>query len=227
MHISVITAVTALAGLSAAAPNGWSDYSNFPGKPSSSSVAASSSTTSSYSFPGGPSSCTASTATVTVTSTSTAKSDCPTAKPQPSCYLDDAKAAAIIATYEKLTSRSITGAEFNATAGALLAANFSTLSNSLNAELGKPLEALSIPSKQAFIAAFWNKPPSAGTSTLDIFHSCSQIAWRWLGTSGGGLPVRGLTMMNVTDQGQVGATYIEYFRPALWNCSQSIPSGTK
>ncbi|KIX05258.1 uncharacterized protein Z518_06130 [Rhinocladiella mackenziei CBS 650.93] len=132
--------------------------------------------------------------------------------------LSDAKATEIINTYETLISRSVTGAEFNSTADAILADDFFTMSNSINAEVGKPLEAISIPSKAAFIAAFHAAPPTAGTQTLDLLHTCTQMVWRWLGTSSEGLPVRGLTMMNITTEGQISATFVEYFRPALIEC---------
>lgn len=51
--------------------------------------------------------------------------------------LTDEKATEIINKYETLISRSITGAEFNETTDALLDANFFTMSNNINAEVGK------------------------------------------------------------------------------------------
>ena len=51
--------------------------------------------------------------------------------------LTDEKAKEIITTYETLISRSITGAEFNETVDALLDADFFTMSNGINAEVGK------------------------------------------------------------------------------------------
>jgi hypothetical protein len=71
----------------------------------------------------------------------------------------------------------------------------------------------------AFKAAFHAAPPTGGSETLDMFHSCDKIAWRWLGQSPEGLPVRGLTMMNVTAEGKIADTYVEYFRPAHINCT--------
>lgn len=53
-----------------------------------------------------------------------------------SCLTDE-KATEIINTYETLISRSITGAEFNETTDALLDAKFFTMSNNINAEVGK------------------------------------------------------------------------------------------
>ena len=77
----------------------------------------------------------------------------------------------------------------------------------------------------AFKAAFSSAPPTNGTKTLDLFHSCDKIAWRWQGTSPEGLPVRGLTFMNVTSEFKIADTYIEYFRPALLNCSSAQTRG--
>lgn len=71
----------------------------------------------------------------------------------------------------------------------------------------------------AFKAAFSSAPPTDGSETLDLFHSCDKIAWRWMGTSPDGLPVRGLTMMNVTPEGKIADTYVEYFRPAYLQCN--------
>ena len=78
---------------------------------------------------------------------------------------------------------------------------------------------MTIPSPTAFKAVFSAQPPTDGTQTLDMFHSCDKIAWRWLGTSPEGLPVRGLTMMNITADGKIADTFVEYFRPALYNCT--------
>lgn len=154
-----------------------------------------------------------------------------------SSCLTDAQALNIVNVYETLISRSVTGADFNATADSILSPTFFTQSNSINAEIGKPaslppqsslecvadankqLEAISIVSPTAFKAIFSAQPPTQGTETLDTFHSCHKIAWRWRGTSPEGLPVRGLTMMSITPDAKIADTFVEYFRPALLNCT--------
>lgn len=62
--------------------------------------------------------------------------DCPDT---PDNCLTDSDAADIITVYETLISRKITGAEFNETADSILAPTFFTQSNSLNAEIRKPV----------------------------------------------------------------------------------------
>lgn len=59
-----------------------------------------------------------------------------------SSCLSDEQAKTIIDTYETLISRSVTGAEFNSTVDALLDAEFFTMSNGINAEVGKPVRCL-------------------------------------------------------------------------------------
>ena len=54
--------------------------------------------------------------------------DCVVVEKDPNCLTDD-KAKAIIDTYETLISRSVSGAEFNATVDEILDAKFFTLSS--------------------------------------------------------------------------------------------------
>ena len=102
--------------------------------------------------PSGPPSGSTVTTTVTVTATSACASGpggpggppsgppsgTPSGPPT-ACYLSPAQATSIITTYDSLTNRNIHGAEFNATADALLDETYSLTSNSVNADEGLPV----------------------------------------------------------------------------------------
>lgn len=48
-------------------------------------------------------------------------------------------------------------------------------------QLGTP----AYPSKQAFIAGQAQTPALPGLKTLEVFHTCNKIAWRWIVTEFG------------------------------------------
>lgn len=55
--------------------------------------------------------------------------------------------------------------------------------------------------------------PALILTTLDIFSSCSKIAWRWVSSSGAGNDaekVKGIDVFEVNSKGKVSATYAEF-----------------
>lgn len=134
----------------------------------------------------------------------------------PNC-LNDAQVQKIISGYSYLLINP-QGANFNATANALLSDSFFVSSDSIDSLAGIPLGVNPYPSKQAFIGGQATTPPIPVLQTLGYFYSCNQIAWRWNASSIGSnrYEVKGIITfdVNVASQ-QINAVYSE-FNTAAW-----------
>lgn len=96
----------------------------------------------------------------------------------------------------------------NATANALLDANFTDTSNSINMLGGYPLDAVTFPSKAAFMAGQGSQPSIPFTVLSIDTVSCTNVTFRWSTTviGPGGLLVKGVNSfvasnLNNTAQG--------------------------
>ena len=169
MQLQFLAIAAALTGLSAATPKGWSNLPTFPGpKPTHYPTAPGASTVTVTAT-----SCASATvSTVTVTESWSWTSGAPSASP--SFCLTDAKATQIINTYETLINRDIHGAEFNATANALLSDSYILLSNAINADEGLPVSPQPSTLIEAWSFDFVLHPPRSNpTHTSCHYLTCS------------------------------------------------------
>jgi len=142
-----------------------------------------------------------------------------TAAPTPTATcLTDAQATNIVNQFASLLINPASP-DFVRTAIALLADDFTDTSDSIDILAGIPLGVTTFPSKDAFIGGQGQQPPIPSLQTLDIFHSCNKIAWRWLATGigSGTFEVKGINAFTVNNPstGQIDAVYSE-FNSAAW-----------
>jgi len=110
-----------------------------------------------------------------------------------------------------------TAANFNATADALLAKDFTDTSDSINQLAGIPEGSVTFATKSAFITGSSGQPPLY-LQTLDTFNSCNKIGWRWISINGTGNDsekVKGIDVFNINKKGKIESTYAE-FNSGAW-----------
>ncbi|KAK7898126.1 hypothetical protein LTR67_004758 [Exophiala xenobiotica] len=174
---------------------------------------------------GSASSCKAgSTTTVTVTkggpsgtTTTTTTSATPT-----SCIVTDALASAIAANFTLLLEYTSYAGQANPyipagrgykqdVSDATLAADFSDISDSINFMAGFPLGSVTFASKQAFDYGQGRLQPEVSVSTLNVWHDCNSITWRWrLSASPNAYPVNGINYMIIDSDGKIQKNYAEF-----------------
>ncbi|KAK3311957.1 hypothetical protein B0H66DRAFT_538905 [Apodospora peruviana] len=117
------------------------------------------------------------------------------------------------------------------TAETLIAESYVEESDSINILAGYPLGGPSFASKQLFIDGVAAAPAIPSMDTLEVFHDCTRISWRW-NVKGLGLnkyPVKGFNSFTVDPcTGQIKLSYIEFSSIAWgsdigWTCTP--PSG--
>src|SRR5437764_10972494 len=67
-------------------------------------------------------------------------------------------------------------------------------------------------SRDAFIVASGAQPPLF-LQTLDIFHNCHKIAWRWISISGAGddeEKVKGIDVFEISHKGKIKSIFAEF-----------------
>lgn len=148
--------------------------------------------------------------TDSLTTTTTSTATC-TPTPTPSTCVTDDDAVTITNGFINLLE--FTGDNFNTTlAETLLTTNFTDTSDSINFLAGIPLTTTTFGSQAAFIGGQGSQPPIASVVTLNIWHDCHTIAWRWRATLdlGANLPVTGINVMIITDDKQIETNYSEF-----------------
>jgi len=115
------------------------------------------------------------------------------------------------------------GYNFNVSA-ATLATDFVDISDSINYMAGIPLGAATFPNKTAFDFGQGSQP-EVKTETLNIFHDCDTITWRWKITplTQNPYPVVGLNYMQINKDGLIQKQYAE-FDNAAWIASFPAPA---
>src|SRR3954466_1370565 len=111
--------------------------------------------------------------------------------------LTDADAQTIVDGFVNLLENTMEN--FNLTlANSLLADDFSDYSDSINYLKRTPLGEVSFASKQQFIDGQGTQPPFPSVETLNMFHTCDSIAWRWQGNYAP-LWIRGINMFLINE----------------------------
>lgn len=94
---------------------------------------------------------------------------------------------------------------------ATLAEDFVDISDSINFMAGFPLGSVTFANKTAFDFGQGVMQPEVAVETLNVFHDCSSITWRWKITPNpGALPVVGINYMMVNDEGLLKKNYAEF-----------------
>ncbi|EXJ83654.1 hypothetical protein A1O1_07278 [Capronia coronata CBS 617.96] len=157
------------------------------------------------------------------TSSTTATATTTSSAPASSCVVDDAKASQIAGNFAQLL-------EFTSYAGnpaqgipagsgyrqdvsdATLSDNFTDISDSINFMAGFPLGSVTFPSKAAFDYGQGVLQPEVTVTTLNIFHDCNSITWRYrLLSNPQALPVTGINYMIIDPaDGKVLKNYAEF-----------------
>ena len=163
-----------------------------------------------------------------------------TATPLRDC-LEDWQVTNIVNAFNYLLANP-QAANFNATANALLAKDYTDFSDSIDELAGIPvrrplvtvwktapickstnvcvksqLGSVTFASKAAFIAGSGAQPPLI-LQTLDAFASCDKISWRWVSVSGTGnnaKEVKGIDNFYINKFGRIKTTYAE-FNSGAW-----------
>jgi hypothetical protein len=168
-----------------------------------------------------------------VTVTKTADCAGPTGvKPGKQC-LSDAKAKSIVDNFKNLLEFTDydgsrggpkgRGYNYNISA-ATLAPDFVDISDSINYMAGNVLGSVTFPNKTAFDIGQGHQP-EVKAETLNIFHDCDSITWRWKITplTQAPLPVVGINYMQINDKGLIQKQYAE-FSNAAWIASFPAPA---
>jgi hypothetical protein len=162
------------------------------------------------------------TATQTVTVTETDKGSWPTGKPDHGKCLSDDDAEAIVANFINLLEFTSyngsrggpVGRGYNqAVSDKTLAVDFVDISDSINFMAGKPLGSVTFPNKKAFDMGQGQLQPEVKVDTLNIFHDCKNITWRYKitpVTQVGPYPVIGINYMMINDDGLIQKNYVEF-----------------
>ena len=131
----------------------------------------------------------------------------PNPNPSPKFCLTHAEARTIVDGFVDLLEN--TQENFNVTlATTLLADDFADYSDSINYLKRSPLGEVSFGSKQAFIEGQGAQPPFPSVETLNLFHTCGSIAWRWQGNYAP-LAIRGINLFEVNDKRQIQTVFVE------------------
>lgn len=172
------------------------------------------------------------TVTVTETKTESAK-ECPTGKPEgpkpgDKCLTKE-KAEKIVNNFRDLLEFTdfVPSAQQPGAPGrgyhqeisdATLDPKFVDISDSINLMAGFPLGSITFANKTAFDIGQGKLQPEVKTETLNIFHDCNSITWRWKITPLTGetsKPVNGINYFIVGENGLVTKNYAE-FNNAAW-----------
>ncbi|KAM7185511.1 hypothetical protein V8F20_011767 [Naviculisporaceae sp. PSN 640] len=113
------------------------------------------------------------------------------------------------------------------TAEELIADVYVEESDSINILAGYTLGGPSFTSKKNFVDGVAGAPAIPSMKTLEVFHSCNKISWRWNveGLARNIYPVKGInTFLVDACTGQIKATYIEFSSIAWgvdigWTCA--------
>jgi hypothetical protein len=121
--------------------------------------------------------------------------------------LTDADAQTIVDGFVNMLENTMEN--FNVTlANTLLADDFSDYSDSINYLKRTPLGEVSFASKQEFIDGQGTQPPFPSVETLNMFHTCDSIAWRWQGNYAP-LWIRGINMFLINEKKQIKTVLVE------------------
>jgi len=121
--------------------------------------------------------------------------------------LTDAEAQNIVDGFVDMLENTMEN--FNVTlANTLLADDFSDYSDSINYLKRTPLGEVSFASKQEFIDGQGTQPPFPSVETLNMFHTCDSIAWRWQGNYAP-LWIRGINMFLINEKKQIKTVLVE------------------
>jgi hypothetical protein len=121
--------------------------------------------------------------------------------------LTDADAETIVSGFVNMLENTMEN--FNLTlAQTLLADDFTDYSDSINYLTRTPLGEVSFATKQDFIDGQGTQPPFPSVETLNMFHTCNSIAWRWQGNY---VPlwIRGINMFMINEKKQIQTVYVE------------------
>lgn len=139
-----------------------------------------------------------------------------TATPISGGCLSDAQATAIVAGFNYLLLQP-SASNFASTADAILSDNFTDTSDSINQLTGAAEGSITFDNKAAFIASSGTQP-ALNLATIDMFHTCDKIVWRWASTGGTGddsESVKGIDVFEVNNLGQINSIYAE-FNSGAW-----------
>lgn len=139
-----------------------------------------------------------------------------------SCIVDDAKATEVVNNFIDLLE--YTSYAGNAAAGipagrgyhyntsaVTLDPNFNDISDSINFMAGFPLGSITFTSKDAFDYGQGVLQPEVSVSTLNIFHDCTSITWRYrLLPNPAAYPVTGINHFIIGTNGLVIKNYAEF-----------------
>lgn len=156
--------------------------------------------------------------------------------------LTDQQATFLVNTFVGALANSNRAAT-NTTMLALLANNYAEQSDSINILAGYPvclpisllnlqskspqLNSISFPSKAAYIASLLNAPPTPPFQILQIFHDCTNIAFRWIinGLGKSIDEIKGINQLVASPlSGQLSYDYLEFNsiawgRDVGWTCT--------
>jgi hypothetical protein len=96
---------------------------------------------------------------------------------------------------------------------------------SKNFQLGQP----AFPSVQAFIGAGSNTPPLPVVTTLNVYHNCDQITWRWKASGAAGMvnlnkvPVTGIIIFDTNPTTHLVNTVFSEFNTAAFETDLGNP----
>ncbi|KAK4212149.1 hypothetical protein QBC37DRAFT_197618 [Rhypophila decipiens] len=146
--------------------------------------------------------------------------------------LEDKQANFIVEKFKSILTNPDRSAA-KATAEALIAQVYVEESDSINILAGYTLGGPSFTSKKNFIDGVAAAPAIPSMKTLEVFHSCDKISWRWNveGLGRQTYPVKGINTFVVDPcTGQIKATYIEFSSIAWgvdigWTCTPP-PAGS-
>jgi len=155
----------------------------------------------------------------TCSSTSTAPSTTTSSAAPSSCVVTDAIASGLAANFTLLLENT----SYNGTQGApgtgypqdvsdaTLASDFSDISDSIYFMAGFPLGSVTFPSKAAFDYGQGVLQPEVSVQTLNVWHDCSSVTWRWRLTAfQGAYPVNGINHMIVDSDAKIQKNYAEF-----------------
>lgn len=195
-------------------------------------------TTKTIYVPTGAASCTDGKATVTVTVTAGGNGPTTTGGsvgPYPTNCISDSKAQFFADGFKNLleyTSYNGTqgppGRGYNQTmSNLILATDFQDYSDSINWMAGIPLGSVTFPSKAAFDQGQGYGQPELSVKTLNLWHSCNEITWRWQATTPSQATVVGINQMILNaDHSKIQTNYAE-FDNAAWLQSFGLKCSTK
>ena len=142
----------------------------------------------------------------------------PTPQWEPWNCLTDAQAAALVNTFAQgqQTNGNATTA-FNSLIGSVANADDQEISDSINFFTGQPYGSVTEPNLAAIEVGHAHSGNGVyQITTLNIWHSCNVITWRWrFVLFPGATPVQGINVFVLGDDGKIDQTYIE-FNSAVW-----------